>query len=109
VACRLLCWGRTRGSEGGVHREPPFAVSVLTGTSHCGAGCTLGDLIAEWAAFFFPAIAIWFGYGSLFAEKTFAIWIPDFLLAFAIGVAFQYFAIQPMRHLEVGEGIKAAL
>jgi len=102
-------WGRTRRSNGGGRGKPPFAVSVLTGTSHCGAGCTLGDLIAEWAAFFFPAIAIWFGYGSLFAEKTFAIWIPDFLLAFAIGIAFQYFAIQPMRHLGVGDGIKAAL
>lgn len=81
--------------------RPAFAASVLIGTSHCGAGCTLGDLIVEWTAADFPPLAIWFGYGWVFAERTFAIWIADFLLAFAIGVTFQYFAIQPMRHLGV--------
>ena len=39
----------------------------------------------------------------------FAVWILDFLFAFVIGIAFQYFAIAPMRDLSFGKGIVAAL
>ena len=35
-------------------RTPPYAVSVAVGTLHCGCGCTLGDILAEWIAFFVP-------------------------------------------------------
>lgn len=33
--------------------EPHYreAVSTVIGVSHCGAGCTLGDLIGEWLIF----------------------------------------------------------
>jgi hypothetical protein len=88
---------------------PPFAVSVATGTLHCGAGCALGDLVAEWLAFLIPGVAIAFGWHSLFDEKTYAIWTLDFVAAFAFGIVFQYFAIAPMRHLSLGPGIIAAL
>ena len=82
---------------GGDHQgERPFAEQVAISTAHCGGGCTLGDLVAEWLAVSFPAIALWFGYQTLFADKIFAIWILDFILAFALGVLFQYFAIKPM-------------
>lgn len=101
-------WGR--GPAAGEERgDIPYPAMVFKGASHCGAGCTLGDIIAEWAAFGVPAIALWFGYGSLFSEKIFAVWILDFLLAFGIGVAFQYFTIRPMRDLSVGQGIVQAL
>ncbi len=79
------------------------------GASHCGAGCTLGDLAAEWLSFAFPVIAVWFGWHGIFAEKTFAVWILDFLLALVFGVAFQYWTIVPMRNLSLGEGIRAAV
>jgi len=102
-------WGRSPAGGGDDDSKPPFAVMVGKGASHCGAGCTLGDLIAEWLAFGVPAVAVWFGWQSLFAEKTFAVWILDFILAFLIGVAFQYFTIKPMRGLSVGDGIAAAL
>lgn len=102
-------WGRTPPGHADDERKPPFPIMVGTGASHCGAGCTLGDIIAEWIAFGFPAVAVWFGWHSLFAEKTFAIWIPDFILAFAIGIIFQYFTIAPMRGLSVGKGIVAAV
>lgn len=82
---------------------------VLKGSSHCGAGCTLGDIVAEWTAFAFPVVATWFGWHSLFDEKLFAVWIADFLLAFLFGVGFQYFTIQPMRGLSPLQGIVAAL
>ena len=101
-------WGRAPAPH--EKRESlPFPVMVGKGASHCGAGCTLGDLIAEWLAFGVPVIALWFGYGSLFSDKIFAIWILDFILAFAIGVAFQYFTIKPMRELSPRQGVIAAL
>lgn len=102
-------WGRQAPGGKDGQAEPPFAAAVLKGTSHCGAGCTLGDLIAEWLAFAAPTVAVAFGWRSLFGEKTFAVWILDFILAFAFGVGFQYFTIQPMRRLPVGQGLLAAL
>lgn len=101
-------WSRRKGADDSAE-DIPFPVTVGKGASHCGAGCALGDLVAEWLAFAFPVIAIWFGWHSLFAEKTFAVWIPDFLFAFGFGILFQYYSITPMRDLSVGEGIKAAL
>jgi hypothetical protein len=85
------------------HREhssksrTPFPVIVAKGTCHCGAGCCIGDILAEWLAAGFPTIAVWLGWQILFHEKTFAIWILDYLFAFVLGIAFQYFAIKPMR------------
>jgi hypothetical protein len=43
-------WGRG-ASQSGDAAQTPFVVQVANGTSHCGAGCTLGDVVAEWAAF----------------------------------------------------------
>jgi Domain of unknown function (DUF4396) len=91
------------------HADIPFAASTGVGTLHCGAGCTLGDIVAEWLAFAAPAVAIAFGWKTLFTEKMFAVWIVDFIFAFLFGIAFQYFAIVPMRKLSPGEGIVAAL
>ena len=89
--------------------KTPFPAMVAKGASHCGSGCTLGDICAEWLAFFFPAIAIWFGWQSIFPEKIFAVWIFDFILAFIFGVAFQYFTIKPMRGLSPVQGLIQAV
>ena len=56
-----------------------------------------------------PAVAVWFGWQSVFEEKIFAIWILDYLLAFAFGILFQYFTIVPMKKLPPGKGLVAAL
>jgi hypothetical protein len=90
-------------------KDLPFAVMVAKGASHCGSGCCIGDIIAEWLAFAAPAVATWFGWHTLFSEKIFAVWVLDFILAFLIGIAFQYFTIAPMRHLGVAQGIWAAV
>jgi Domain of unknown function (DUF4396) len=82
---------------------------LAKGALHCGSGCTLGDIIAEWLAFLVPAVAVWFGYTTLFSEKMFAVWIIDFVFAFGFGIAFQYFTIKPMRNLSVKDGLVAAL
>ena len=82
---------------------------VGKGAMHCGSGCTLGDICAEWLAFGIPALAVWFGWQTIFAEKIFAVWILDFVLAFLFGVAFQYFTIKPMRGLSPGQGLIQAV
>ena len=89
--------------------QTPFPAMVGKAASHCGAGCTLGDIAAEWLTFSFPIMAVWFGYGTLFSEKIFAIWAIDFIFAFAIGIIFQYFTIKPMRNLSRTQGIVQAV
>lgn len=78
-------------------------------TSHCGAGCALGDLIGEFGLVAFPALATLVGLGSLYQDRIYAAWIIDFIVAFALGIVFQYFAIAPMRGLGVRAGLVAAL
>jgi Domain of unknown function (DUF4396) len=107
VLTAYVAYGRTGPAAG--RGKTPFAVSVGEAAAHCGSGCTVGDIIAEWLAYFVPAIAIAFGWQSLFAEKMFAVWILDFILAFGFGIVFQYYAIVPMRKLSPREGIVAAL
>ncbi len=90
-----------RRGEEPPHETKPFRQSVGVGASHCGAGCTLGDLCAEWLVFAFPV--------TLFGHEIFGAWAVDFAFAFAFGIAFQYFTIKPMRGLGVGAGLWAAL
>jgi hypothetical protein len=89
--------------------QTPFPVMVANGVLHCGSGCTLGDICAEWLVFLVPAVAVWFGWHGVFGEKMFATWIVDYLFAYAFGIVFQYFTIAPMRHLGVAQGIWAAV
>ncbi|GAA2049784.1 DUF4396 domain-containing protein [Leifsonia soli] len=90
-------------------RQTSLAASVGTGTSHCGAGCAIGDLIAEWLAFALPAVAVLGGWGWLFDDPMFAVWVIDFVLAFVIGIGFQYFAIAPMREQSAGRTLRDAV
>lgn len=106
VIAAYFAYGRQHGQA---HDDKPFAVSVGIGTGHCGSGCALGDIVAEWLAVFAPAIALMFGYRWLFADKIFAIWILDYILAFLFGIAFQYYAIVPMKKLSLRNGVVAAL
>jgi hypothetical protein len=87
----------------------PYPVMVAKGAMHCGAGCTLGDIIAETLTLMLPIVAVWAGWHWLFSEKMFAVWIVDFVFAFALGIAFQYFTIKPMRNLSPGQGLIEAL
>ncbi len=80
--------------------DKPGWASVAVGASHCGAGCTLGDIIAATGIFAFGL--------TLAGQTLWAEYLGSFVLAVALGLAFQYFAIKPMRDLGVGEGIAAA-
>ncbi|HZT25497.1 MAG TPA: DUF4396 domain-containing protein [Pseudolabrys sp.] len=97
------------GGEPPSTRLTPFPVAVGEGTAHCGAGCTLGDILAEWLCFAAPAIALAFGWRSVFSEEMFAVWVVDYIFAFSFGIAFQYFSIAPMRGLSFWPGLLAAL
>jgi hypothetical protein len=83
------------------HGEKPFWQTVAVGVTHCGGGCTLGDIVAEWLVF---ALALTIAGIALWPEL-----IGDYILAFTLGIVFQYFAIVPMRHLSVGDGIVTAI
>ncbi|HEX3361898.1 MAG TPA: DUF4396 domain-containing protein [Solirubrobacterales bacterium] len=97
-----LRWGRAgvRPRSAPSTSERPWWATMAIEVSHCGAGCTLGDLIAEWVIF---ALALTIAGYTLFAE-----YVGDYLLALAFGIVFQYFAIAPMRGLGLREGLKAA-
>jgi hypothetical protein len=79
----------------------PFWHAAALGTTHCGAGCTLGDFAGEWLVFL-AAITI---AGSTLA----AAYVIDFAFAYAAGIVFQYFSIAPMRGLHGMAGVKAAV
>jgi hypothetical protein len=98
-------WGRRNSPvyrrEGPAEDANGERISVGIGVSHCGAGCTLGDIIGAWLVF----VAGW----RLLGLALPAEYVADFALAFTLGVAFQYFAIAPMRGLGLREGIITAL
>jgi hypothetical protein len=69
--------------------------------SHCGAGCTIGDIAGEWLVF---------GLGLTIAGKGLWADMPmDFAFAWLLGVGFQYFTIVPMRKMGRLEGLWAAI
>ncbi len=82
---------------------------IATADLHCGSGCALGDLCAEWLVFAVPAVAAPFGWPSLFRGQIFAVWVIDYLFAYAFGIVFQYLSIVPMRGLSFGAGLVAAV
>ncbi|MEG9435574.1 DUF4396 domain-containing protein [Edaphobacter sp. HDX4] len=89
--------------EGG-HQEKEKPVTwnqVALATSHCGAGCTIADVLTEFTLF---------GLGvTLLGSKLWASFAWDLAAAWLLGVIIQYFSIKPMRNLSVKEGIVAAV
>lgn len=79
--------------------KPGWATTAV-GVSHCGAGCTLGDIIAATAVF---ALGI-----EILGRAIWPELIGDYAAALALGVVFQYFAIAPMRNLGFRRGVSAA-
>lgn len=66
----------------------PFWQSIVSGTLHCGAGCSLADMIGR---FLFRALPFAVAGSLVFGE-----WTLDYLLALLVGVTFQYAALSPM-------------
>jgi hypothetical protein len=87
------------GAQRRFQDTPPTMLQNLIAVFHCGAGCTLGDILAESLV---PA------FGLAFAGEFGTKLICDFFLAWLIGIAFQYVTIAPMRGLSFGPGLIAA-
>ena len=83
------------------HRQRPFWKMIVVEATHCGAGCVLGDVIAEFT--------IYFTRFSIAGSALLNEYVGDFVLAYAFGVVFQYFAIAPMRGLSLLPGLWAAI
>ena len=81
--------------------EKTFPQIVFTGVTHCGAGCTLGDIWSEFMLFYT---------GFAFAGDLFKSYlVMDYILAYMLGIIFQYFTIAPMRGISGFKGIWAAV
>jgi hypothetical protein len=81
-------------------RARPWWVTMAIEVSHCGAGCSLGDVISEFGIF---------GLGLTIAGVALgAEYVGDYVFALAFGIVFQYFAIAPMRGLGLKDGLIAA-
>ncbi len=87
--------------QGDKQKEQPYWQKVWKGVTHCGAGCTLGDLIAEWSIF----LAAF----TLVGSRLYTNYIFDFAAAYLLGIVFQYFSIAPMRNISGLPGIWAAI
>ncbi len=83
--------------------------AASVGATHCGAGCSLGDIVAEWFMYFAVASSLFGWSWQLFGQKIFAAWAIDFIAAFAFGILFQYFTIVPMKNLSPGKGVVEAI
>ncbi len=78
----------------------PHWQSVALSTLHCGAGCTLADIIGEWFTNYVPVTVV----GSQLVGN----WVLDFILALIIGVYFQFYAIREMEKISVGNALTRA-
>lgn len=78
---------------------PPTLFQQSIAVFHCGAGCSIGDVIAESLV---PSL------GLVFAGEFGSKLILDFAFAYVLGIAFQYFTLVPMRGLAFGQGVAAA-
>lgn len=80
--------------------ERPHWQSVALSALHCGAGCTLADIIGEWFTYYVPVTIA----GSRLAGS----WLLDFVLALMIGIYFQFYAIREMETISVSHAFVRA-
>lgn len=81
--------------------KPISLWQVALATSHCGAGCALSDIVSEFGVF---VLGLSIAGNALYAS---VVW--DFVLAWTVGVLFQYLTIKPMRNLSPAAGLLAAM
>lgn len=107
----LAVWGHWHASRShekrdqaaGGERPPerPFWQKAFQATTHCGAGCTLGDIIGEWGVFAAGA--------TIAGSALLTDYVVDFALAYLLGIGFQFLTIVPMRHLSPAKGLWEAI
>ena len=70
------------------HSRKPFWQGVFVSVTHCGGGCTLGDIISDNLIFL---VGIVIAGSSLFTSC-----LLDFAAAYVLGIIFQYLPIREM-------------
>lgn len=85
----------------GLRHKKPFWQGVFVDATHCGAGCSLGDILSELVLFYTGFVLI----GNMFTTAL----IVDYIAAFIFGIAFQYFAIAQMSGVRGMPSLRAAL
>lgn len=85
------------GMEG---MKRPHWQSVALSALHCGAGCTLADIIGEWFTNYVPV--------TVAGSQLLGNWVLDFVLALIIGIYFQFYAIREMEKISVGNALTRA-
>ena len=91
--------GMDMGMSMGEMRRP-YWQSVALSALHCGAGCTLADIIGEWFTNYVPV--------TVAGSQLFGNWVLDFILALMIGVYFQFYAIREMERISAGKALSRA-
>jgi hypothetical protein len=81
-------------------RQRPGWTGIALSVTHCGAGCVLGDIIAEFVVF----ATAW----TIAGQALFTEYVGDYVLAIAFGILFQYFVISRVRRLTLRAGLAAA-
>ncbi|RWZ52272.1 DUF4396 domain-containing protein [Halobacillus fulvus] len=85
-------WGRIKAKNIDKEDDRKDAAKVFVSTSHCSAGCTLGDAVGV------PIVAMT---GLAVAGSVlFTHYIVEFILAYLFGILFQFFAVYPMNKEE---------
>ena len=83
------------------HGGRPFWNSVFVSTTHCAAGCVIGDIIGA-------PIVFWSGW-TLFGSRLYAEFLVLFVLAYIFGIAFQYLPIRAMRRISRRDALIEAI
>lgn len=96
-------FGRGAGANKGHDQsaEPPMWQAFFKGATHCGAGRALGDFVGDWLAVALGLRLL----GSELAGK----FLLAFVLAYVLGILFQYFSIALMRGLGLRDGLLASV
>ncbi|MDQ6646730.1 MAG: DUF4396 domain-containing protein [Pseudomonadota bacterium] len=79
-----LRFGRAPLGGSQQHSERPMWQSVALGVTHCGAGCSLADMLVEAGMFVFGLGFVVLGH------EVFGNWIVDYVFALIFGVIFQF-------------------
>jgi len=87
----------------------PFSVMVGTGTTHCGAGCTLVTLSPNGWLFPCPPSRSGSAGSRSSPRRCSPIWILDFIFAFGFGIVFSVFSIAPYARSRISRRDLAAL
>ena len=83
------------------HKYGEFWQGIVVDALHCGAGCSLSDLVGSWIFYYLLSF-------SILNQKLFGEWLFDYVLALIIGVLFQYAAIAPMMDGSIGHKLVQA-